>query len=640
MNSSRWLPLVFVVTTSLVPAATLHAQLPADTMGLAAWYRYASIADGVLKREDEQATIRSASPRASGSLFESGALRLVERDGLDRRDQMKDALARNYQFPDPPLGIVDLTLALNRFRHAVAMTPGSRRAWRHLFMAQAERNDWLSLAASAQQAGMVHPNFASTHLMLGLARTRQNDFTGASRAFADARRTMGDSAWRSFTSLSQLLQPRAYSVHQRFGDSVTFHAADRETQMQMERRFWTLADPRPSTPVNEAEVEYYARLAFADIRFSNDGPSMLGPRSMRGRIYVRYGPPDARYRMGSQYIWTYADGSVFMFGANASGNAQANEQRVVEDSILVHTPMSWGSMPLVRNTVRLPARVARFRAPGDSMDVIVAAALPTAALLANSDLGGKLPLDVRFDVTDTTGRTFGAETRTEQVDSERPPAAINATWHRRLPHGSHAIRLQAEQPDLERSSRIVLDAFRDSASGFGMSDILLGTGATHSQGPVPSRWRDVKVAPISEFIVANTPLSLVWESYDLVAGPDGVKFKTTIALERTFKHNVAGIAARIRANLRDLVMQDGSGTGSVEVSYDQSRPVASGSGATGGAVKSTVVADYVSINLEGQVPGPYKLRVTITDLVSGRSVSRSTPFTLVPTDTPPVVPKQ
>lgn len=223
---------------------------------------------------------------------------------------------------------------------------------------------------------------------------------------------------------------------------------------------------------------------------------------------------------------------------------------------------------------------------------------PPPASLSNGDLGGKLPLNVHVDVVDTTGHTFLTEKRVEQAD-------------------------------LERSSRLVLEEFPDFTAGCGMSDVVLGTGATHVQGPVPTRWRDVNVAPINEFILASAPLSLVLEGYELTTGPEGVKVRTTMALERTSKHNAAGIAARVRANPRDLVMRDGSGTGSVEVSYDQSRPM-SGTG-------PTVVADYASINLDGQVVGPDKLRITVTDLISGRSPSRSTPLTLVPADAPGTV---
>lgn len=53
--------------------------------------------------------------------------------------------------------------------------------------------------------------------------------------------------------------------------------------------FWQDKDPNPSTPVNEQEQEYFARIEYCEQNF---GRGDRGYRSDRGRIYVLYGPPD------------------------------------------------------------------------------------------------------------------------------------------------------------------------------------------------------------------------------------------------------------------------------------------------------------------------------------------------------------
>jgi GWxTD domain-containing protein len=53
--------------------------------------------------------------------------------------------------------------------------------------------------------------------------------------------------------------------------------------------FWTRRDPTPDTPYNEAEVEFFRRVRYAERTFQGLGP---GWRSDMGRIYIKYGAPD------------------------------------------------------------------------------------------------------------------------------------------------------------------------------------------------------------------------------------------------------------------------------------------------------------------------------------------------------------
>ena len=55
------------------------------------------------------------------------------------------------------------------------------------------------------------------------------------------------------------------------------------------RRFWARRDPTPDTRHNEALVEFMKRVDHATRRFGVLEP---GWRSDRGRIYIRFGPPD------------------------------------------------------------------------------------------------------------------------------------------------------------------------------------------------------------------------------------------------------------------------------------------------------------------------------------------------------------
>ena len=54
-------------------------------------------------------------------------------------------------------------------------------------------------------------------------------------------------------------------------------------------QFWLHRDPTPGTAENEFKEEHYRRIAYSNIHFA---AQIMGALTDRGRIYVRYGPPD------------------------------------------------------------------------------------------------------------------------------------------------------------------------------------------------------------------------------------------------------------------------------------------------------------------------------------------------------------
>jgi GWxTD domain-containing protein len=63
---------------------------------------------------------------------------------------------------------------------------------------------------------------------------------------------------------------------------------DEERQHFIEQ-FWERRDPTPGTAENEFKEEHYRRLAYANQHFASN---QAGWKTDRGRIYIRYGPPD------------------------------------------------------------------------------------------------------------------------------------------------------------------------------------------------------------------------------------------------------------------------------------------------------------------------------------------------------------
>ena len=86
------------------------------------------------------------------------------------------------------------------------------------------------------------------------------------------------------------------------------------------RAFWARRDPTPGTPRNEAEEDFYERIAAANRRFREGGAGQIpGWRTDRGRIFLKYGDPDevlSRPQPGTTLpfeVWKYTRGKLRKF---------------------------------------------------------------------------------------------------------------------------------------------------------------------------------------------------------------------------------------------------------------------------------------------------------------------------------------
>ena len=80
-----------------------------------------------------------------------------------------------------------------------------------------------------------------------------------------------------------------------------------EERQRFVDQFWLRRDPTVSTPENEFKEEHYRRIAYANDHW---GQTQAGWKTDRGRIYIRYGPPDEidSHRSGGIYNRPSSDG--------------------------------------------------------------------------------------------------------------------------------------------------------------------------------------------------------------------------------------------------------------------------------------------------------------------------------------------
>lgn len=105
----------------------------------------------------------------------------------------------------------------------------------------------------------------------------------------------------------------------------TYKSLSKEGKKIFLEKFWRKRDPNPKTPENEFLREYIKRVIYADKEFSS--LSKKGRFTDRGRIYIKYGPPDEvkkkslRWGERDQERWSYyfSGGIDFIF-VDVQGN--------------------------------------------------------------------------------------------------------------------------------------------------------------------------------------------------------------------------------------------------------------------------------------------------------------------------------
>jgi GWxTD domain-containing protein len=78
------------------------------------------------------------------------------------------------------------------------------------------------------------------------------------------------------------------------------------------KEFWAEIDPTPGTGINEALIEHFRRVKHADQHFG--AASARGALTDRGRLYIKYGPPDDIQSHYSDY--EFVQGTRYMEGSS------------------------------------------------------------------------------------------------------------------------------------------------------------------------------------------------------------------------------------------------------------------------------------------------------------------------------------
>ena len=472
--------------------------------------------------------------------------------------------------------------------------------------------DWARLGALAGRFGAASDD-ARAGLYAGLAAYRQGDAEAAEVAFERALARLAPDDRARYEDVRALLPTDARAAY----DAAPGAAAD---------AFWTAADPRLLTDVNERRAEHRARVVEADLLFGRSSDDLFqgvaprGAETAQGRIWVRYGRPESSVRFATDAdaadfygerdtrlaVWDYDD-FTFAFrdpsfsgeyvtysppaGAFGASTSAANDDFVMQDERMQREdPQRTQDAP--ETALDVPALVSRFRAAGGGTDAVVAFGVPIASA----------PAPVRTGAFALEGGAVVAravEDRATLAPGRVVRAGGEAIWADaavlRL-GGAGTVRVEVEAEGGSARGRAEA-AVVPLAGGFGVSDLLLATAVDEGgRGPVVRDGLGIVPAPRAAFPTGD-PLYVVVEAYGL--GLASGRSRYTVEAELRPEARRGGLLGRLFGR--------GQGPG-VSV-----RTEAMGD-------RATELLSFF-LDLRDQDAGRYTLAVTVADETTGATAS-------------------
>lgn len=534
------------------------------------------------------------------------------------RDQLQEEMRR----PDGGFtNEVDYKKAEEKFREAYNVAPSYTRGYKQLAMLLAERERWNELGAIARQQLARNPNDAWAMMTAGLAAYR-----GGNRQFGQT------SLEKGFVMLPAIERGRLDNIERmiRPMDSTTFAGWTPQAKKDYTDRYWEWSAPMWSLPHTSTRAEFLARVTFAELRWTVDEMRKRGADSDRGRVFIRYGPPDSRAltdnsmqvvsadvvrdrgerdEMGGRIETWYYDFArlAFHFRGMPTFGTSFFTDPVVAAERMDSIPSRWDNI-VTERIDSLPVRFARFRSANtDSVDVVFTSQPPVTEIRSAAAIEGAVRTD--FWLLDEKLKPWIHDSGTTTAGGSR-------AFVRRLATGNYVYRFEASAESSQRGARALssMRAGNDPESdfrttGFGMSDVLLATRvAPRGAG---RRWNEFDYDASAGSIKEGTEVAMLWEAYDFAEKEGSASYEITFTIQRKYKSLLNRVRARIVSSFSTMI---GNEQTEDRVIYRYARQMP----------YSTAIADYITLVLTDLPSGDYDLTVELRDRNGDRSTSKTT----------------
>ncbi|MCI0495298.1 GWxTD domain-containing protein, partial [candidate division KSB1 bacterium] len=178
--------------------------------------------------------------------------------------------------------------AADCYKQVIAIHPTFADAYYRLALIFYEFDDHQQMIQLLESAVKIIPEDKNCHLFLGFAYQNIGDFQHAAKQYQIARGLLTPEELEIIESLNPILTPDQTKQYKTLVETTE--------KQEVHAIFWRSKDPFYLTAVNERELEHFSRVAYANLRFSNLEKKIEGWRTDRGKVLIRYGKPDLRYR--------------------------------------------------------------------------------------------------------------------------------------------------------------------------------------------------------------------------------------------------------------------------------------------------------------------------------------------------------
>jgi GWxTD domain-containing protein len=496
----------------------------------------------------------------------------------------------------PPEGHyeTDFSAMLRHFRAAAEADTSDPRAALRLLRHLAANDMWEEFLATAEPLARRRPTDPYALMFLGLGYHHAGWRERADSAFTLAVDHADPELRRDMLRPEQLLRRQ---------DSTTFRRLAADRQDVLTDVFWRARDPLFLSDENERLAEHLARLAYVEVAYAQPQSGLRGRWSERGAAWLRWGRPLQIRAMRSPgqetrilEFWDYGAGSPDLVFERTRTYRWARYEELSAEY------MRWARdrVPEIyvsehpRFVADIPFQAAAFRDTARGAVLEIYAAVPGDALRRESHLA-----DLETGVFAVTGDYWEPRAahrrRLPNTGADTPLDVAFA-----LSPGAYVVSVEASSGDIaaRQRERVTVPAFTDTLM---LSDLLLtdrfGADTTH----VNDRAALLPAVSRSLRFPAGSPIGVVWEIYGLATDSTGAA-----------SYNVrAGVAdgeqrdAFVR--LLDRLFRGGGNLAGV--GWDTRRvPRADGT-----------VVEFVSLDLPDARPDTYRLFITVTDHLTGRT---------------------
>ena len=520
-----------------------------------------------------------------------------------------------------------LDRAVENLSWAARLRPDYCDAWLLLTPLLVERGEDRAAAAAASRALEADPARPEALLATGYTAYRIGNLERADSAFTAALPRLKRTVRERFEDIAPVATAR---------DTATLNRLPPADQEEFRRRFWKENDPDLATAVNEAQLEYWARVAHAYFLF-------FDPRRRewdeRGEVFVRYGAPDssiynpvnAMVRNATGGAISHANVVQFGTGPAYPANCQVWVYRDLGMEVLLQDRMlsEYYLLPMTEDYEPDPApnpdslarrgdalataagRGVFHRLPPGVQPLPVSGAVArfegavSPRLLAQIEVPGS-PADsvwAEWVVLDSTRHEVARAARTLAPSACDPAGRRVADFAADLPPGPYLVGLSARDREGRRGSVRVETEITAGTTPLALSDIVLacGTPALNLEGDAAVR---LEPNP-GRRVEGAAPLTAYFEIYHLSAGPDGrARFEYVYTVRSAAKDARIWIQRMLapRARIPEI-----SATRAEENQGPLRR-------------------QFVSVPVQSLPPGSYRLEIRVRDLVSETEVASSAEF--------------